>query len=494
MKVLFVVCKENDNYPVTYNSRKAPVWMKKQLDNFRRFVVKEDKEVPNDVAMAMYLANKHPSDTFECLDGQKLTSTNQLDSYDAVFVICDPTEVFNCQISSRKPTCPRETKAFLNALQKTKAFVFPYPEFHAYILEKPRYYADLERANLPVVPFMLYKPEQVLTNIDNFRRKVEEKGWEGVIIKPTYAGYSIGIKVFSDFKKTTNNMIKKQFEKLAKLQFPSVTVAEFVPSFGKHFEIRTYWINEKYAYSVATLTKKVGKEGGLDVDDETTFKSEGGKLSDKLKKELIDLGADVIKALPQYPYPQPFMRIDFGCCIPHGNGCAEHYFINEVETLAANMLASETKYPVVEKTADALYQLLVNHLPQKTSPPFRPSTFVSDKNYCKKLVGDKDTSREKPKRRKSSRKRRKSSRKRRKSSTKRRKSSRKRRKSSKKRRKSSKKRRKSSKKRRKSSKKRRKSSRKRRKSSRKRRKSSKKRRKSSKKRRKSSRKRRKSKR
>ena len=475
MKVLFVVCKENDNYPTTYNSRKAPVWMKKQLDNFRRFVVKEDKEVPNDVAMAMYLANKHPSDTFECLDGQKLTSTNQLDSYDAVFVICDPTEVFNCQISSRKPTCPRETKAFLNALQKTKAFVFPYPEFHAYILEKPRYYADLERANLPVVPFMLYKPEQVLNNIDNFRRKVEEKGWEGVIIKPTYAGYSIGIKVFSDFKKTTNNMIKKQFEKLAKLQFPSVTVAEFVPSFGKHFEIRTYWINEKYAYSVATLTKKVGKEGGLDVDDETTFKSEGGKLSNKLKEELIDLGSDVIKALPQYPYPQPFMRIDFGCCIPHGNGCAQHYFINEVETLAANMLASETKYPVVEKTADALYQLLVNHLPQKTSPPFRPSTFVSTKNYCKKLVGDKDneyTSTKKPKRRrKTTKKRRKSTKKRRKSSKKRRKSSKKRRKSSKKRRKSSKKRRKSSKKRRKSSKKRRKSSKKRRKSSKKRRKS-----------------------
>ena len=77
MKVLFVVCKENDNYPVTYKSRKAPVWMKKQLNNFRSFVVEEDKEVPNDVAMAMYLANKHPSDTFECLDGQKLSSTNQ---------------------------------------------------------------------------------------------------------------------------------------------------------------------------------------------------------------------------------------------------------------------------------------------------------------------------------------------------------------------------------------------------------------------------------
>ena len=490
MKVLFVVCKENDNYPVTYTSRKAPVWMKKQLDNFKRFVVKEDKEVPNDVAMAMYLANKYPSDTFECLDGQKLSSTNQLDSYDAVFVICDPTEVFNCQKSSRKPTCPKETEAFTKALRKTKAFVFPYPEFHQYILEKPRYYADLERANLPVVPFMLYKPEEVLNNIDNFRRKVEEKGWEGIIIKPTYAGYSIGIKVFSDFKKTTNTMIKKQFEKLAKLQFPSVTVAEFVPSFGKHFEIRTYWINEKYAYSVATLTKKVGKEGGLDVDDETTFKSEGGKLSDKLKEELIDLGADVIKALPQYPYAQPFLRIDFGCCIPHGKGCAEHYFINEVETLAANMLASETKYPVVEKTADALYQLLVNHLPQKTSPPFERSTFVSNKNYCKTLIGNEDdeyTSRRKPKRRRSTKKKRKSSKKRRKSSRKRRKSSRKKRKSSKKRRKSSKKRRKSSKKRRKSSRKRRKSSKKRRKSSRKRRKSSRKRRKSSKKRRKSKR-------
>ena len=159
-----------------------------------------------------------------------------------------------------------------------------------------------------------------------------------------------------------------------------------------------------------------------------------------------NLGADVIKALPQYPYVQPFLRIDFGCCIPHGKGCAEHYFINEVETLAANMLASETKYPVVEKTADALYQLLVNHLPQKTSPPFERSTFVSNKNYCKTLIGNEDdeyTSRRKPKRRRSTKKKRKSSKKRRKSSRKRRKSSKKRRKSSRKKRKSSKKRRKS---------------------------------------------------
>ena len=124
-----------------------------------------------------------------------------------------------------------------------------------------------------------------LSDIKAFREKVEKKGWEGIIIKPSSAAYSFGIKVFKNFKRTKDNTIKEYMERLKKMNFTSFTIAEFVPTFGKHFEIRTYWINGNYAYSIATLTKSVGK-GGLGISDQDTFKSEGGNLPDDLKNQL----------------------------------------------------------------------------------------------------------------------------------------------------------------------------------------------------------------
>ena len=64
--------------------------------------------------------------------------------------------------------------------------------------------------------------------------------------------------------------------------------------FFNHFEIRTYWINEKYAYAVGTLTEAVGKNSdGLPISDENTFVSEGGKIPDRIKKKLRALGKKV---------------------------------------------------------------------------------------------------------------------------------------------------------------------------------------------------------
>ena len=202
---------------------------------------------------------------------------------------------------------------------------------------------------------MKISPKVALKDPEALKQKLLKKKWEGVIIKPSYAGYSLGIKVFKNLQRTKASSIQKQFEKLEKYGFPNVTIQEFVPSFGKNFEIRTYWLNGKYAYSVGTMTKKVGGAGeGLPIDDEDTFVSEGGKLPDSIKRKLKALGREVLKALPQYPYPHPLLRIDFGCCIPTDGDCGENYFVNEVETMACNLLPSETKFPIVEKLAGVL--------------------------------------------------------------------------------------------------------------------------------------------
>ena len=380
MKILFLVGKQTDFYPKKYTARTAPIWMKEELEKFEDFVDDEEEKVPSDVAMAMYLSYKHSNDEIDCMWGNNISSTKVLNEYDVVYVIYDMTEVFNC--GGKVKTCPKETRKLERMLKATTAFVFPYPDYHKYIIDKPKYYTDLQKANIPVVPFFRETPKKVSEDITNFRKKVSKKGWKGIIIKPSYAGYSSGIKVLKNFNRTKDNTIKKIMENYKKLGFPAFTVAEFVPSFGKHFEIRTYWISGKYAYSVATLTESVGKEGGLGIEDIDTFKSEGGKLPDILKTKLKTEAKKVIKALPQYSDGHPLMRIDFGCCIETSKDCPFSYFVNEVETLAANMLPEDTKYPVVEKVANVLYNYAKKVKGKNNNPKSTKSTYKNLRKTC----------------------------------------------------------------------------------------------------------------
>ncbi len=369
MKILFIVGKMNDEYPIKYNSNKAPLWLKNGWRKFSNYVDDKDKTVPSDVGMAIYLKYKYPNNIIDCFNGYDNISLKIANNYNVIYVIYDYTEIFNCGDNDKIKTCSKEVDNLRYVLKNTKAFVFPYPNFHEYILDKPQYYRTLEKNNIPVVPFFKSTPTDFLQNLKTYLLKIKKKKWKGIIIKPTYAGYSLGIKVFKDLENTNKELIIKEIKKLKKYKYPSFTVAEFIESFGLNYEIRTYWLNEKYVYSVATLTKEVDDgDDGLTVNDETTFKSEGGELSDRLKNKLIERGKKVISVLPKYKYGQPFLRIDFGCCIKSSKNCPENYFVNEIETLAANMLAKDTKFPIVERCAEVLYDFAKKVNGKKNNP------------------------------------------------------------------------------------------------------------------------------
>ena len=380
--ILFLVGKSSDNYPDKITSPKAPKWLRKTAEEFEEFI-NEDNSVPSDVAMAMYLAAKHPRDNIDCILGENVQSKKVLDPYDVVYVIYDAIEVFHGDCGAK--TCPLERKRLERALKTTSAFVYPYPKFHKYIIVKPSYYSDLRKAGLPVAPFFKITPKTALKSISKFRARIKKKGWKGVIVKPSYAGYSVGIKVYKSFARTQTKTLRKNFKYLKDRGFPSATIQEFIPSFGKHFEIRTYWLNGRYAYSVGTLTRSItGSNSGLPVDEEDTFVSEGGNIPDRIKKKLKVLGRQVQKALYQYPLKHPLLRIDFGCCLSTSK-CDDTYFINEVETMAANMLAEETKFPIVEKAAKALYTF-AKKVKGKKEPKGRKSTFKVKRNTCVSAV------------------------------------------------------------------------------------------------------------
>jgi len=383
MKILFIVGKMNDEYPFKYTSRTAPLWLKKGWIKFNNFVDNKNKTVPSDVAMAIYLQYKYPNEEIFCKNGYDKISLTFANQFDVIYVIYDYTEIFNCGDDDIIKTCLKEVNHLRYVLKNTKAFVFPYPDFHEYILDKSRYYTTLKNNNIPVVPFFRSTPSDFLNNLQKYLDKIKILGWKGIIIKPTFAGYSIGIKIFKDINNTNLIDIKKEVNKLKKYKYPSFTVAEFVPSFGSNYEIRTYWLNEKYAYSIATLTKEINDDNeGLSVDDETTFKSEGGYLSDELKKKIINTGKKIISILPKYKYGQPFLRIDFGCCIKTSRDCPENYFVNEIETLAANMLAKDTKYPIVERCAEVLYRFAKKVNTKHNNPKPKINKTLKKKIIC----------------------------------------------------------------------------------------------------------------
>ena len=378
ISILFLVGKDNDYYPLKYTSKNAPKWLK-HIEDFKDFINEEEHKVPADVAMAMYLAYHHPKDHIRCLFAFETFSKKLLDPYDVVFVIHGPTEVFLC--GGKTKTCPSDMKKFERALKTTSAVVYPYPELQKYIVIKPTYYADLSRAGIPIVPFFKAIPSSVLKNVAQFKTKIERKNWKGVIVKPSYGGFSTGSKVYKNIARTKVSTIKKNFERVRDLGFPSAVIQEFVPSFSQHFEIRTYWINGKYAFSTGTLTKALGGDG-LPLDDIATFVSEGGKLPDRVKTKLKMYGKEVMKALPQYPYPNPMLRIDFGCCIDTSEECRDNYFVNEVETMTADMLPSYTKYPVVENVAKAAYKFAKEVKGKKGSIKPKMSKYIVEHIPC----------------------------------------------------------------------------------------------------------------
>lgn len=384
MKIAFIIGELRDIYKYKYTSKYLPKWLKNGLKPLTNWINK-DKTIPVMVAVAVYIMYKHRNTIVDCLK-HKLVNRKLLDEYDVIFTLYDSVDVFHCGLPPHG-TCPSEAHKYERILQATKAFVYPFPNFHNYIINKPYYYSNLRKAGLPIVPYFRANPVLVVKNIKKFKAKVMKKGWKGIIVKPSYAGYSVGIQVFKNVSRTSASTFKKKFQELVNMSFPNVIVQEFVPSFGKNYEIRTYWINEKYAYSVATLKPEAA---GLDVDY-TTFKREGGKLDNSILQDLKPLGVQVLKSIRQYKYAggsratHPLVRIDFGCCIKQQD-CPNSYFINEIETMAAYKLVNKTRFPATQRIADAVYKFSTKVVGKQEPKPVKSKHIATYKVPYKKMT------------------------------------------------------------------------------------------------------------
>lgn len=334
---------------MSLNSRKYP-WLKLgKEDKYKKHVIIVDskKYVPADVAIGLYLESHFDNIDVDYITPEEI-STRRFKKNDIVFVIIyDLLESFHL-------SDPETFKKYKNAL-KYSPNVYPPYKYQKFINNKCSYYEYLTKKGIPVAPTFCISKEKWYTKspenyVKNLLKKVKTKEWDSIIAKPVYGQEAIGFKKFMNCQKspkTLSNYLDKNMTK-----FKSIVIQEYIPGFDKNKpEIRTYFINGVYVYSIITTSSIIGRSV-----------QEGGKYKfpDKEWKYIKELAQSVMDILPKFDLPKGMQqsiltRIDIGSGLDE-DVAKYGYFINEVE-FVPSLYIEDHDYPVIERIAESLIKL-----------------------------------------------------------------------------------------------------------------------------------------
>ena len=351
------------------NSRSTP-WIKKGYESKYQKNIINHTFVPDDVALGIYLEYTYPNVIVDYITPDEISS-KRFKQNDIVFVlIYDLLEAFHLKDKSNFYKYKQTLKSCKN--------VYPPYQYQKFINNKCIYYKYLFEKGIPVAPtYCISKLKWFSKNPDtyvkNLLSKIKTKKWNSFITKPVYGQESID---FSSYK-ACNNTVKKcksercfkakiipqkstldcQKTKLLKYltknvpKYNGIIIQNYIEGFDKKKpEIRTFFINGIYAYSIIT-------------DDNNAYcpVQEGGKykkISDEEWNYIRLFSKKVMDTLPKLNLPgmmkHPILtRIDIGSGL---EGVPYTYFINEVE-FVPSLYIGDHKYPVIEQIGDSLIQV-----------------------------------------------------------------------------------------------------------------------------------------
>lgn len=303
------------------NSTKRP-WLKntpyKICVTRRKLNNIEEICVPGDVSVGMYL-KEYYGDLFTIdIIPYKEISYERLQRNDLNFMlICDLLEVFHNE----------KDKGLYETIKKaltTSRNIYPPYNFQKFVNEKQNYLNFLEKKGISVIP-TLYIPESDFSDTDNIYNKIIRKGWDQIIVKPTNGQES---KDFYKFKCTANDRknciseIEKYLTKIKSKNYPGILFQKYIDGFDKNNpEIRMYYINGEYKYSVITTDIKVSLP-----------KQEKGTLTVPNLEKLKRFSKYILNKLPEIKIrgkklPKVLIRIDIAC----NKGFQKPWIVNEIE-------------------------------------------------------------------------------------------------------------------------------------------------------------------
>lgn len=325
------------------NVNKYSEWYNKLITNedykeFMNYDKNKKKFYPNaDLAIYYYLKENYKKHTFDILTEDDI-SLKKFNEYDYIWGSYDPHYYYN-EYDNDKYYYNR----YMNIIKKTSANYYQQPDILNFIINKKNYYEFLKKNNFPVYPSLYYN-----LNTHNKREcnsiyeKIIKQGWKKIIIKPEFAGGGGGSTYICD---VTKNDVKKTLNSLYDENYPRVIIQKFNKDFANFYELKTYWYNNKYQYSVGLIINPNSLGKYFDTLQYDYPENEGGTIEMKLVNKLKKMGKEILEKIP---YDTRFLtRIDFACCLVNKKMCRD-YYVNEIEQ-NPNILPDDTKFPVIEK-------------------------------------------------------------------------------------------------------------------------------------------------
>lgn len=279
---------------------------------------------------------------FRIITSKSFKNTQKMKSFDKTLFLFEEfvNPFMNLVIKNKR------RNLYNNHLKTIKSLnnIYPSYKFIEFVTNKCKYYKFFQSHGIPVAPtYCINLKNKVSLNkrFDN----VKKLKWKRIFFKPQPGGNSTNAFDIKNktFKKSHLNYHLEKFENK---QYNQMVLQKYMKNLAtkKYPEIRTFWIGDKYQYSINTC--RTGCDWHI--------------KKDKIPPEIIQISKKVMYLLKQkFKIPLLISRIDFGY-----NSYTKSFFVNEFE-YAPNTFASlfpHDKWTLDKKLGDYIIHLLNNNL------------------------------------------------------------------------------------------------------------------------------------
>lgn len=217
--------------------------------------------------------------------------------------------------------------------------IFPPYKHLEFIWNKDKY-MKYYKNKIPINPTIIVNKNK---NIQTLIKDIQSKKWNTFIIKPIGATTADG---FTKFILSDKDLYIKLNEYFDSNYYSKFLIQELINGFTKYGEIRMYWIDNKYSYSVNTIDKgyEYIVKPVTNKDRLSICKSIGETVIDKLPPIIIN--NKKIKPV--------MIRTDMVCCLNNNPLSSNQYYLNELEYQDAGTFTNfeNINYPIVKILAD----------------------------------------------------------------------------------------------------------------------------------------------
>ncbi len=326
MKIGFIIGRDDEIYEDEWLYSVTP----------KKYLV--DGNLNVDVAIAMTVSIMYPTIKVDIIKPEELSIARLKRNYVNFPLGYD---IINANIGSpyiQKFSTKKGYQNLMNIYRSKESRIFPPYEHLEFIWNKDKYMKYYDSI-VPINP-TIYITDKI--SVESIIDDIHKKGWKQFIIKPIGATTADGFKKFSNKKMQAT--LPSYFSQNS--NYSKFLIQELVKGFETYGEVRMYWIDCKYSYSVNTTDK------GFDYIVKPVTNKKIIDVCENLGKKVIDNLPPII--INKQKINPVMIRTDFACCLGNQPKKSLKYYLNEIEYQDAGTFVNfdTIQYPIVTVLAD----------------------------------------------------------------------------------------------------------------------------------------------